>query len=126
MSITTLGVYTADADGVALVTGTSTGDNIQTITTDGTVIITTDDFSHLSVRAVNTSSTKSIILTVESDEEYSQGPAGDQTVTITTEGTVVFGPLESARYKTSSGTLVITIPSTGLTGITIDAGILNL
>jgi len=127
MAATTLGVFTVDADGVTLVTGTSTGDNIQTITTDGTVIIDTDDFSHLSVRAVNNSSTASIILTIDQDKgDFSSQSTPEQTITIGTEGTVVFGTLESAKSKTSSGTLIVSFTSTGLTSITIDAGILDL
>jgi hypothetical protein len=80
-----------------------------------------EDFSKLVIRLANISSTASIAFTLESNSDYSSQGIGDGTVTVATAGegaisgvsakTVVVGGLESARYKSSSGTLIITVPT---------------
>ena len=123
MATTTLTAYTVDYNGVSLTSGTA-GTHIQTVATAGTIVVDTDDFSKLFVRLANINSTTSYSLTLESDGDFSDQLLGDVTLSLATSGTLVLGGLASSRYKTSGGTLIITVPTGG--NFTVEAGLMSL
>lgn len=130
MAASTIYAYEIDLDGVTMLGSTS--DNIVAFTTGGTVTIAdVTDLSRLYCRVSNTSTTASIALSVGVGTEYSSKDIGARTITVATAGgamggitalTVVWCLGDSARYKTSAETVVITIP-TGATGY-IEAGLM--
>jgi hypothetical protein len=117
MATATVTTAVASAGGGAVASATVA----RTFNTAGTIVMDVEDFSKLVIRLANISSTASIAFTLESNSDYSSQGIGDGTVTVATAGegaisgvsakTVVVGGLESARYKSSSGTLIITVPT---------------
>jgi hypothetical protein len=130
MATSTISAYAISLNGVTMLGSTS--DNIVAFTTGGTVTISdVTDLSRLFCRVTNTSTTASITLSVGVGTEYTSKDIGAKTITVATAGaamggltalTVIWCLGDSARYKTSAETVVITIP-TAATGY-IEAGLM--
>jgi len=106
------------------VIGTGVAINETVAVTAGTVTFTVTDLSRTFVRAENTS-TGSVAISIgaSADPGVAAG-IGAQTITLTSGQTQYFGASwDSARFKTTSGTVVITLPTAGT--VTIDVGYLT-
>jgi len=106
------------------VIGTGVAHNQSTATTSGTITITVGDMSRGFVRAQNNSTTASVILSfaASTDPMVSAGQ-GAQTVTLSTAQTqYIGGSWDSTRFKSTAGTIVITVPTAGK--VSIDYGVL--
>jgi hypothetical protein len=104
------------ADILTSVTVIGTGVAANSITsTAETVTITVTDLSRTFVRATNVSTTASVILSVaaSADPMVAKG-IGALAITLTTAQTQYFGASwDSARLKSTAGTIVITVPTAG-------------
>ena len=118
MAVTTLTVATATLAGTALSSSTSWRE----VTTAGTIVIDTTDFDKLLIVATNAASAESVAVDIESNSEYSSEGIGDYALTIPTGGAAIGGisasweiiqVRDSARFKSSSGTLIFTITAGG-------------
>ena len=104
------------------VIGTGVAVNTSTATTAGTITIGVDDMSRGFVRAQNDSTTASVILSFAAggDPHVAAG-IGALSVTLGTAQTkYIGGSWDSARLKSTAGTIVITIPTAGT--VTVDYG----
>ena len=102
----------------ATLTGTSV--NKKSATTAGTIVINTaPDYNILSLRITNDSTTASVALTLKEGVEYSGVGMSGATVTIGTDTTVVVGGagFDSARFKSTADTLIITVPAAGTVSV---------
>jgi hypothetical protein len=109
----TLSTFTVIGTGVTAISVTSTAE---------TCTISVTDMSRLFVRATNVSTTASVIVTIETSEDpMIAAGIGDTTFTLATEQTQYIGASwDSARFKSTSGTLVFTVPTAGT--VTFEAG----
>ena len=105
--------------------GTGVAPNASTATTAGTITITVDDMSRGFVRAQNNSTTASVILSIGAGTSpHVAAGIGAQSVTLGTAETKYIGASwDSARFKTTAGTVLFTIPTGGR--ITLDYGVLT-
>ena len=104
------------------VIGTGIADNGTTAVTAGTVTIAIDDFSRTFIRCQNDSTTASVALSfgAGADPRIAKG-IGAMTVTLGTAETQYVGSSwDSARFKTTGGNIVITLPAAAT--VTIDCG----
>ena len=106
------------------VIGTGIADNGSTATTGGTITVTVKDLSRTFFRCQNDSTTASVALSFgASDDPMVAEGIGAMTVTVgTAETQYVGGSWDSARFKTTSGTVVLTVPAAGT--VTVDVGVL--
>ena len=118
MAVTTVATNLATLTGAR---GTSST-HIRTITTAGTIVIDTDNFEKFAVRITSTSTTAAVALTLGVGTEYSDIGLSNATVTLATANAAVGGltasttviggiGFEASRFKTSGGTIVITVPA---------------
>ena len=106
------------------VIGTGVADNGSTATTGGTITVTVTDLSRTFFRCQNDSTTASVILSfgAGADPMVAKG-IGAMTVTLTTAQTQYVGASwDSSRFKTTSGTVVLTVPTAGT--VTVDVGVM--
>lgn len=102
------------------VIGTGVAKNSSSATTGGTVTITVTDMSRGFLRLANDSTTASVILSLaaSADPMVAKG-IGAQSVTLTTAQTKYIGASwDSARLKSTAGTIVLTVPTAGT--VTVD------
>jgi hypothetical protein len=94
--------------------------NLRSVTTTGTIVIDTDDFSQLVFMALSTSTTAAVTLTLSANTNYSDAGLGSETITLATANAsiagltasaTIFSPVDSTRFKSSSGTLIINVPA---------------
>ena len=116
MATVTVAAKFATLTGTAI-SGTT---DLRASTTAGTVVIDTDRFDNLILLGAQDNSTATVAITIESDSDYSAQGQGDATWTIGTAAGAIMGvsaaisictPLETARFKSSGGTLILTIPA---------------
>jgi len=104
------------ADTLTSITVIGSGvENNPITSTAETVTIAVTDLSRTFVRATNVSTTASVILSVGAgaDPAIASG-IGAMSITLTTSQTQYFGASwDSARFKTTAGTIVITVPTAG-------------
>lgn len=128
MAATILTVSTATLSGTRL----STSSNLKAVTTAGTVTIAIDDFSKTIIRVSSTSTTASVALSIGVGTEYSSLGIGAKTVTLATANASIGGltasttliggtDFESTRFKTSGGTVIITVPALPANTLYIEA-----
>jgi len=101
-----------------------TAGNASAVVTAGTVTFAVGDLSRTFVRLENISSTASTIVTIgASDDPMIAEGIGSLAVTVATKTSVYIGASwDSARFKTTSGTVVFTFAA-GAT-VNIDMGVL--
>jgi len=114
MASTTFTILTPAIGGTTITAKTGVASS-QTITLAGTTAQGCIDGKTLFIRATNTNTTESVVLTLGVGTEGSDLGVGTSTVTIGTAATVIIGGhgLDTARYGTSGNTIVITSGSTG-------------
>lgn len=118
MATTTLTAVTV------ILSATGVEANPSSVVTAGTVTFSVGDLSRTFVRLENISSTASTIVTIgaSADPMVAKGISA-YTVTIATETTVYIGASwDSARFKTTSGTVVFTFAAAAT--VNIDMGVL--
>lgn len=111
------------ADTLTSVTVVGTGVTANSITsTAETCTVTVTDLSRTFVRMTNVSTTASVIVSIgASDDPMIAEGIGANTVTLATAQTKYVGASwDSARYKTTSGTIVFTVPTAGT--VTFEVG----
>jgi len=107
------------------VIGTGIAENGSTATTAGTITVTVGDMSRTFFRCQNDSTTASTILSfgAGTDPMVAKG-IGPQTLTLGTAETQYIGSSwDSSRFKTTAGTIILTIPAAGT--VTIDVGVMT-
>lgn len=83
---------------------------------------TVKDLSRIFIRMTNTSSTTTVVATVSaSDDPMVAEGIGTQAFNIAPDGTVYWGVPDSARFKSTAGTIVIT-PDATADGVTYEIG----
>tara|TARA_Y100000310_G_C20437279_1_gene694343 strand:+ start:19 stop:375 length:357 start_codon:yes stop_codon:yes gene_type:complete len=104
------------------VVGTADTTNITATGTAEAVTITIKDLSRTFVRMTNVSSTVTCITTISaSDNPMVAEGIGDLTVTLAPDATTYWGAADSARYKSTAGTIVLT-PDSTIGGVTFEVG----
>jgi len=126
MATVTVTAAFATLSGLRLTSST----HLRSSTTAGTVVIDTDRFDNLILLGAHTNSSAGYTLTLESDSDFSAQGIGDASWAIATANASIMGlsaevnictPVDSARFKSSGGTLIITIPTVGAGTIYIAA-----
>jgi len=107
------------------VIGTGVAVNEGTASTAGTITITVTDISRGFLRAQNNSTTASVIISIGAGTDpYVAAGIGAQSLTLGTAQTKYIGASwDSARLKTTAGTIIITVPTGGR--VTADYGVLT-
>ena len=106
------------------VIGTGIADNTSAAVTAGTITVTVTDLARTFVRMQNVSTTASVIITIGAgDNPMIAEGIGSMSVTLGTAETQYVGASwDSMRFKTTAGTIVITIPAAGT--VTFDVGVM--
>ena len=86
--------------------------DLEDMTTEG-ASIEIDDFANLLI-CVENEDTEVAKITIKSGN-YSDHALGDLVVPVDASSSIVIGPLESARFKTNDGSVLIDTESTGST-----------
>ena len=101
------------------------GDGIEAnpiTSTAETCTIAVTDLSSTFVRATNVSTTASVIISIGAGDDPNVAKGiGPKAITLTTAQTQYFGASwDSARFKTTAGNIVITVPTAGT--VTFEVG----
>ena len=107
MATTTATTITVSAGGVTVMTGaTNYSSSLVECASGATTVVAVDDMSRAFFWALGKLSTGTVTLKVQAGN-YSDKGLGERTYSLLCEATVLIGPLESARYKATSGNVVI-------------------
>ncbi len=117
MASTTFTVLTPVITGTTITAKTGVASSETITISPASAQSTLDAASSLFVRCQNTSSTASLTLSIGAGTEFSAKGIGAASVSVATEATVIIGGqlFETARFQTSSDTIVITQTGAGPT-----------
>ena len=103
--------------GVTITAASGTIASSETMTISATTAQSNLNLAKLIVCVANANSTTSVTLSLGAGTEYSEKGQGAKSITVATETTVIIGgqDFESARFLTSSNTVVFTQTGTGPT-----------
>lgn len=104
------------------VLGTAVTTNITVTATNEAVTITVKDLSRTFVRMTNVSSTVTCITTISAsaDPMVAHG-VGSKALSIAPNASVYWGAADSARFKGTAGTIILT-PDSTIGGVTFEVG----
>lgn len=116
MASTTFTILTPALAGTTVTAKTGVASS-QTITISPSTAQSTIDASTLFIRCTNTNTTGSVTLSMGVGTEFSSLGIGAKSISLATNTTIIIGgqDMDTSRFQTSGGTIVITQTGTGPT-----------